>query len=50
MTKTDIKKSKSEDIAELCDEALDRATGMAQACPVPPATVGGCHACFSPAD
>ncbi len=32
MPKTDIKKIESEDIAELTDEALDRAAGNVQGC------------------
>ena len=46
MPKTDIKKTKSEDLKELTDEALDR-NGNAQAC----LTYVICHGpCSSPAD
>ncbi|MBL6934679.1 MAG: hypothetical protein ISR48_04640 [Alphaproteobacteria bacterium] len=45
MPKTDIKKSESADIKELCDEALDRADGgIAQACN---ASAGCSPSCFS---
>ncbi len=48
MPKTDVKKIESDDLAELTDEALDRAD-TAQACP---GTIG-CGAswsCYSPAE
>lgn len=38
MPKTDIKKIESEDVAELSDEALDRAAGNVQLC------LGSCSA------
>ncbi|MBL6934376.1 MAG: hypothetical protein ISR48_03100 [Alphaproteobacteria bacterium] len=46
MLKTDIKKTASEDVAELSDEALDRTAEDAQACQ------GGCAdcICWSPAE
>ena len=33
MPETDVKKSESEDVKELSDEALDRTGGSVQACP-----------------
>ena len=45
MPKTDVKRPESADLAELCDEALDRTDGgMAQACN---ASSGCSPSCFS---
>ncbi|MBL6936042.1 MAG: hypothetical protein ISR48_11585 [Alphaproteobacteria bacterium] len=47
MPKTDVKKIESEDVRELSDEALDRATGGVQSCPI---TGGLSDYTFAPAE